>query len=442
MPFNCAVCKEELKKGADSIKCISGCKQRYHIDCVNISEGDLKKMTSSKKDDWLCTECTVLVNCAECKEELKVGTNVIKCEAGCKQIYHIKCVKIAEGEFKKMTISKKEDWLCKNCANCARCEEQLPIGGEAVTCLAGCQRKYHITCTTLSELTYRRMTKTKRDEWYCVSCRDVKKMEQERKKNSVDLERKEEEKDLGINPTEEESNEDEPKEKSVIEIGTEGKHLLVELNSNVLLLTQKVDALEKSVQFMSNKYDTLLKEVVTLREWKDTQMGVKEKVKNLEDRVNEMEQYSRTKNIEIKGVEECVNENLKQVVVKIAHKVGEVGITENDIDSVHRIGNMNNRNPKDIIVQFKDRVSRNRLLLKRKERIRSNEVAEGRKDNVVYINEHLTAYNKQLFWQAKVKSKELNFKFVWSKEGKIFIRKSEREKAYRIRNEEDLTKIK
>lgn len=81
------------------------------------------------------------------------------------------------------------------------------------------------------------------------------------------------------------------------------------------------------------------------------------------------------------------------------------------------------------------------MLSKKKVRIVSNELTGGRNDNIVYINEHLTTHNINLFWQAKLKSKDNNYKFVWTKDGKIFVRRNENEKAYRIRNEDNLKKI-
>lgn len=199
--------------------------------------------------------------------------------------------------------------------------------------------------------------------------------------------------------------------------------------------------LKKSVQFMSNQYDKLLEEVVVLKCIKANHEVMTTKIVSLENRVNELEQYSRCKNIEIKGVEECPDENLKQLVVKIANKLGATEIIEKNIDIVHRVGNMNNRSPKDIIVQFKDRESRNRVISNKKVRIVSNEVTGGKNVNPIYLNEHLTPFNKQLFWEAKLKSKECDYRYVWVKDGKIFVRKNEKDRACRIRNEEDLKKI-
>lgn len=303
---------------------------------------------------------------------------------------------------------------------CAGCDDQLPSDGDFVTCRAGCMKQYHIQCTTLSAQSYARMPEKKRAAWFCTNCREDKK----RKVVRGSLDRRE----ANRNTEDQEKPED---------VNT----LLKQLNINMKKITEEMEEIKTSLQFHTEQYDVILEELKGLREIKSRQKIVEDRVNILEDRVNELEQYSRCRNLEIKGVEENVNENLKQIVVKIAKKVGVSEIKESDIDIIHRVGNMAKRTPKDIIVQFKDREHRNKLLGKKKEKIISKEVTEGRNDNIVYVNEHLTTFNKNLLWQVKTKCKEHNYKFVWIKEGKIFVRKKENGNALRIKSESDLVKI-
>lgn len=121
--------------------------------------------------------------------------------------------------------------------------------------------------------------------------------------------------------------------------------------------------------------------------------------------------------------------------------MGVENISESSIDVIHRVDNRTNREPKDIIVQFNNRTSRNLLLDKKKERVYSNEVSKGRKDNVIYINEQMTPQTKQIFWETKNMCKERNYNYVWFREGKIFVRKAQGTKAIRIKSKEDIKKI-
>lgn len=192
---------------------------------------------------------------------------------------------------------------------------------------------------------------------------------------------------------------------------------------------------------MSDRYDELLLETKNLRVVKEKYDLLNVKVEELENKINDLDQYSRCKNIEIKGVEEKSNENLKAIVAKIAIKLGAGEVKENDIDIAHRINNRNKREPRDIIVQFKSRDSKEKILAKRREKVSSNDITNGIKDNLIYLNEHLTLHNKTMFWEARNKCREVNYKFVWTKDGKIFVRKEEKERAFRIRNLDDIKKI-
>lgn len=217
--------------------------------------------------------------------------------------------------------------------------------------------------------------------------------------------------------------------------------LMIEMNRKLGLALSEIAELTKSVKYMSEKYDELFDEVKNLRVVKEKYDVLNDKVYDLENRINEFEQYSRNKNLEIKGVEEMPNENLKCTIAKIANKIGATSVSELDIDVVHRINNRNNTEPRDIIVQFKDRESRNKIMDRRREKVTSREVTNGKSEKFIYVNEHLTAYNKKLLWETKSRCREIQFKFIWTKDGKIFARKDEKERAYRIRSEDDIKKL-
>ena len=50
--------------------------------------------------------------------------------------------------------------------------------------------------------------------------------------------------------------------------------------------------------------------------------------------------------------------------------------------------------------------------------------------NKLYVNENLTQRRKGLFWLAKQKAKELDYKFVWASNGQIFIRVDKKADSY------------
>lgn len=155
------------------------------------------------------------------------------------------------------------------------------------------------------------------------------------------------------------------------------------------------------------------------------------------ERVEELEQYQRQNNLEIKGVP--TGNNPTEVIQMTGEKVGEI-IDEADIDVCHFVST-----PKvgvsNIVVRFVRRNKRNDLLKKaRKAKIECHALGlqgSGR----VYVNEHLTQCNKNLLAKALQKKRQAGWKFVWTSGGKIFARKKESAEVVRIYTQNGLNKI-
>ena len=63
------------------------------------------------------------------------------------------------------------------------------------------------------------------------------------------------------------------------------------------------------------------------------------------------------------------------------------------------------------------------------------------RNNTIYINKHLSPFNRRLFAQASSKKRELNFKFLWTRQGCIFLQRNERSLVFKIVSEEDLNNL-
>lgn len=159
-----------------------------------------------------------------------------------------------------------------------------------------------------------------------------------------------------------------------------------------------------------------------------------------EQRITASEQYSRLNNLEVKGIPVVAKESLTDTL----HRIGELldePIAEDDIEVCHRVPTKKADNIPNIVIKFKSRSKRDTVLQKaRKVRISTRDL--GQSSNVpVYINEHLCPVLKQLLGMAIAKKKTVNWKFVWTKSGKILARKDESAPIVHIRNAHDVDKI-
>lgn len=159
----------------------------------------------------------------------------------------------------------------------------------------------------------------------------------------------------------------------------------------------------------------------------------------LAKKVEELEQYQRSNNLEIKGVPEGLDSTA--VVKKIGELVGEA-VADADIDICHRVPTARGED-KNIIVRFVSRTKRNALLTKaKKKRLSSEDVGFDGTSTTIYVNEHLTRHNKQLLGAALAEKKKAGWKYVWVSSGRILARKNELSDAIRIEKKDDLACIK
>ncbi|CAH2102050.1 unnamed protein product [Euphydryas editha] len=125
----------------------------------------------------------------------------------------------------------------------------------------------------------------------------------------------------------------------------------------------------------------------------------------------------------------------------------------NDKDILHctRIAKTNpsSTRPRSIVVQLASTRLRDQLLaavvnynrINPQKKLNSSHLGYAGLKSPVYVVEHLSPNNKALHAAARIKAKEMNYKYVWVRNGKIFVRKSEGAELIQIRNKNSLSKI-
>lgn len=205
---------------------------------------------------------------------------------------------------------------------------------------------------------------------------------------------------------------------------------------------------EKSLDFHGARIDELINKIDDLSEkqkqMEDENQELKMKLKSMTIIVEDLEQYTRNRNLQIDGVPEEKDENLRDLMKEIGKKV-EVQFEDKEVDAIHRIPTRNEKN-KDcspIVVQFTTRQLREKILTNaKKTTITTKDLQKSGDEKTVYINEHLTKAKKEIMYEARKLKFQQNYKFLWSRNGKIFIRKGEKTKVIELQSLDDLAKIK
>ncbi|XP_045452137.1 uncharacterized protein LOC123661195 [Melitaea cinxia] len=184
---------------------------------------------------------------------------------------------------------------------------------------------------------------------------------------------------------------------------------LVEFNSRIDAFDERLSRLEREKEILDTNENTIAQ---------------------LRADINERDQELLLNDIEITGITELDGENLTHVVNLVGNKIG-VNIDERDIVSVQRAGprrtSATSTRPRTraICVRLARRSVRDEIL--RAARVRRGADSAGfnidAQPRRFYVNERLTRTNRQLFYAARAKAKEAGWRYVWTRNGRIFARR-------------------
>ena len=184
------------------------------------------------------------------------------------------------------------------------------------------------------------------------------------------------------------------------------------------------DELAAIVNPIRDTVQSLSKEYADLRLDND---NMKEDIKSLMLKANANEQYSRKYNIRIGGIkEEPEEDSYEKVSTFFQSKLG-LTIENSEYDRIHRVGRRGSKN-RQMIVKFKSYRTKAEVIKHRRKL----------KGTIgLFINEDLTAYNLDLYHQAR------GVPFIaatWSSDGKVFVKLPD-ESIHIVRCKEDIQKL-
>ena len=226
------------------------------------------------------------------------------------------------------------------------------------------------------------------------------------------------------------------------------------LKDEMNLLKAELAEVKRSQEFIASKHDSLEAENRKLVDLNNDQKKAiieletknsKIEATNLVEaaKIDDLEQYDSRMNLEFEGIPHEKNENINDIFVKLVNKMG-VTLKTTDISTAHSLPKKASKSqdqPPTTIVRFMNRDKRNEIFLKRHTTKFWNEFPIQSMEHL-FVNENLTKKRKRLFWMTKQKAKSIGYKFYWTFNGTIFIRKQEGSDKIIIRKVEDLNSLK
>lgn len=326
-----------------------------------------------------------------------------------------------------------------------------------------CNRSYHFVCLSICEITSDSDAYCK---WYCSDCTSL--ISNSSKKEStpsrnVTITRGNKRPALNSPPhTTAVTTED---VRSIVQevIKAEFASMLQQITDTILnVVNKELEPIRHDIRELSTSLSFHTKE---FKEFQSEHNALKTSVKDLENenselinsvadlilRVNYLEQQTRSSNLEVQCLPENKQENLYTVVKQLGSVVG-CELNESDIHHCTRVAKLQatSTRPRSVVVQLASPKIRDQLLAsvinynKNKDntlKLNSADLGIAGEKSPVFVLDHLSPSNKALHAATRLKAKDKGYRFVWVRNGRIFVWKNETADHILIRNLDSLNKL-
>lgn len=212
-----------------------------------------------------------------------------------------------------------------------------------------------------------------------------------------------------------------------------------------------LQAIKESMEFFSNLYDTIRQELEEAKTeictLKKSNNELREIIDSHNNTINLLEKETRASNVELHCIPEFKNENLLKTVEQIGQTIN-LPIDEGCITKCTRLAKLNKSStrPRTVLVRFSTPILRDRFLAgvinfnrsNSNNKLNTSHLGISGEKLPVYISENLTTTSKDIYAASRKFAKEKHYRFVWSRNGNIFLRKSIASDVIRVKSKDFL----
>ncbi|XP_063536684.1 uncharacterized protein LOC134746270 [Cydia strobilella] len=382
------------------------------------------------------------VKCAGCDDPLYINEK-LDCSK-CHLAFHYQCCRIDELQFNNLTFTQKAGWICPNCYGSARKGENqnTPIRNqfmlEAAAQLTDVDMKTPVSWVTQRQRSNkehadqsqsRLLYQSGNRSHQCLTKEDVRDVVCTELRNILS-------------------------EEITKVLNRSVSAHLQDVKAEITGLKEEIGKVKDSMDFINLQFEDIKKDTHhTSQECKRLTREVEvlqATNTELNQRITQIEQHSRACNVEIQCLPEHRSENLVTVIMQLAKTVS-CDIKEDDIHHCTRTAKLDaaSSRPRSVVVQMKSPITRDRLLASvikfnkthKDDKLNSSHLGLGGDKVPIYVAEHLSPYNRELHKAARKAAKDKNYKFVWVRSGRIFIRKDETSQAIVLKDLSSISRL-
>lgn len=324
---------------------------------------------------------------------------------------------------------------------CYICKIAVLVTQKRTKCIK-CHTQCHLDCITP---TSSNKSVGPRGKWLCPPCAlTANKGENNTKSPSSEGKNKEVENNTQVLSTPSTSTDEQHLDKNsplLLAIRNEVNEVISgTIGSELSIIRKELSGLNEikvSLDYLSNLFDSVKQE---LEEAKTEIVNLKKENNNLREivaanssTIDLLEKELRSNNIEIHCVPEYRSENLVNVVEHIGNVI-KVPIQEGQITKCTRIAkfNKNSSRPRSVLVKFNNQLLRDRFLAgvakfnksNSDNKLNTSHIGISGEKAPIFVQENLTAVAKEIHSATRIFAREKGYRFVWTRNGRIFLRKS------------------
>ncbi|XP_063635057.1 uncharacterized protein LOC134805754 [Cydia splendana] len=225
------------------------------------------------------------------------------------------------------------------------------------------------------------------------------------------------------------------------------------LRTTMTNLTVKIDKCDERIDNVCARVEKLENNTSNSNESHNTDKSLLDTIVQLRMDINNRDQDLLLNDLEISSVPEQNGENTVHIVTTLGQKLG-VTLSEHDIVDATRVGRASQPNegvqgpparPRPLVVRLARRAVRDQLL--QAARVRRGATTEGTglpgHSCRFYVNERLTHFNRKLFQKARQLKEHYGWRYVWTRDGRIYVRQRPGSESprHRIQTELDLSRV-
>jgi hypothetical protein len=225
------------------------------------------------------------------------------------------------------------------------------------------------------------------------------------------------------------------------------------MNKNMCDLSLAVSDLSTRLDACDRRVDSVIAHVDELQRRVDqeSESSLAGTVAQLKAELNDRDQELLLNQLEVTGVPEPKGENPVSTTIILAQKIG-VALMEGDVMSAVRVGRGPDLDGGEVSSRSRPLVITLTRCALRDQLLHAARVRRGASTEDTglptphrrfYVNERLTRYNRFIFNKARELKMRYNWRFVWTKQGRIYARQHPGSDSprHRIRAESDLSRV-